>query len=180
MALLAVLFVSFIGAERPGTAPSPVDQSVPEPPQSQMPVSIQTARVGGHTVPSLQKRRGLGVPDSPSEPAGLPGVGLAERTAPVDDPSVRKLVVSLQEMASSFDPKTLPGIEVHLYSPNPLIRAEAVNAVLNMGDAAGAEVLRRASRAMSDPKEELETLEKAAFLRLPSGSLKAAGDFKKQ
>jgi len=100
--------------------------------------------------------------------------GLEEQASQRDQRAVSKIVETLREVAASYDPKRLSELDTHLYSSNPVIRAEAVDAVLNLGDASGAEMLRRASRSMLDPKEELETLGKAAFLRLPSGSLKAA------
>ena len=67
----------------------------------------------------------------------------------------------------TYDAKSLPKIEPFLYSDEPAIREAALNAIVNLGDEAGAEILRRAARSMVDPKEELEALEKAAFLRLP-------------
>ena len=90
----------------------------------------------------------------------------------INPDQLEKLIDGLREISASYDPRRLGEIESYLYSSNPAIRSAAVEAVFNLGDKSGAELLHRASRSMLDPKEETETLEKAAFLRLPPCSFK--------
>jgi hypothetical protein len=173
--LLTAIAIRLIGFEFSNTPPPSRGPSGPESPQIDFPASNQTRVQEGTVAPLPRKKTELGEPASRADPPQPAGGELAERTAQSDPRTVSKLIEILRDIASSYDPKKLSEIEIHLYSPNPVIRAEAVNAVLNLGDEAGAELLHRASRSMLDPREELETLEKAAFLRLPSGTFRAVG-----
>jgi hypothetical protein len=90
------------------------------------------------------------------------------------DPNlVEQIVDGLIEISASYNPERLVEIEPYLYCPNSAVRTAAVDAVLNLGSEAGADLLHRASYSMLDSREAKETLEKAAFLRLPSGVLKS-------
>jgi hypothetical protein len=90
------------------------------------------------------------------------------------DPNVvEQIVDGLIEISASYNAERLVEIEPYLYCPNSAVRTAAVDAVLNLGSEAGADLLHKASQSMLDPREAKETLEKAAFLRLPSGVLKS-------
>jgi hypothetical protein len=92
-------------------------------------------------------------------PQNFPSAGTSQKpeTTPEAIAKIDAAVSTLQELSATYDAKSLPKMEPFLYSDEPAIRE------------AGAEILRRAARSMVDPKEELEALEKAAFLRLPPG-----------
>jgi hypothetical protein len=104
-------------------------------------------------------------------PQDFPSAGTDQKpeTTPEAIAKIDAAVSTLQELSATYDAKSLPKMEPFLYSDEPAIREAALNAIVNLGDEAGAEILRRAARSMVDPKEELEALEKAAFLRLPPG-----------
>lgn len=173
MSLLAALACSFIGVESATTLVPEPGRPAMESRQTELPASARTGEKRGG--PPSQHRDNLDswAPATSIGPPRTPGSGLDERPQQSDQRTASKLIEGLREIAASYDPKRLAEIESHLYSRNPAIRAEAVDAVLNLGDASGAEMLRRASHSMSDPNEESETLAKAAFLRLPSGSFSA-------
>ena len=106
-------------------------------------------------------------------PKGFPSAGTVQKpeTTPEAIARIDAAVNTLQELSATYDAKSLPKMEPFLYSDEPAIREAALNAIVNLGDEAGAEILRRAARSMVDPKEELDALEKAAFLRLPPGKI---------
>jgi hypothetical protein len=116
---------------------------------------------------SLVETLGSGALASTAKNLVTEGQGAIE---PKEPEAIARVIDGFQEISASYDPKRLQEIEPYLYSRNLMIRAAAVDAVLNLGDSSGAEILRRAARSMLEPKEELETLEKAALLALPSGT----------
>jgi hypothetical protein len=74
----------------------------------------------------------------------------------------------LREYAITYDVSSLPLIEPYLYSSDPDIRADALNAVIVLGAQEGGRVLRQAAASIKDPKEAAEFLSKADYVELPS------------
>lgn len=68
----------------------------------------------------------------------------------------------------TYDPKSLPLISPYLNDEDEAVRAEALNGMLRMGEAAAAPLLRAAADKARSPREALAMLDAADFLELPS------------
>lgn len=98
-------------------------------------------------------------PDSPADEPIQPAVDHAEARA--------EAAARIAAAAARQDAEALPELVRHLGSPDPAVRALALDGVLQLGDAAGAEPLRAAARRMRDPREAARLLEAADYLALP-------------
>jgi len=98
----------------------------------------------------------------PADPAGAPQ---AVNTS--QDASRQDVIGKLQELAVTYDPAQLPVIRPYLMNADPAIRAAAVNAMVILGDAAAAPMLRDAARLLASPDEAKTCLRQAAYLELP-------------
>lgn len=87
-------------------------------------------------------------------------------------PSTREEIVDrMNEASVSYDPAQLSVIEPYLRNGDPAIRAAALDAILVLGHADGAPLLREAAKS-AESSEEAANLEKAAdFLELPPADL---------
>lgn len=82
-----------------------------------------------------------------------------------------EIVDRMNEASVSYDPAQLPVIEPYLRNGDPAIRAAALDAILVLGHADGAPLLREAAKS-AESSEEAANLEKAAdFLELPPADL---------
>jgi len=88
-------------------------------------------------------------------------------------PQTSKEIVlhTLGEAATTYEATSLPVIEPHLYSPDPEIRGAALNAVVILGDKAGAPLLRKAALSATNSAEAAELMDQAAYLELPPARL---------
>lgn len=78
-----------------------------------------------------------------------------------------RIVEEVREAAITYDPASLSVIAPYLNSPDLELRQEAVNAVVTLGDAAGAPLLRAQAAKETDPLRKKELLDFAAWLELP-------------
>jgi hypothetical protein len=87
-------------------------------------------------------------------------------------PSSREEIVDrMNEASVSYDPAQLPVIEPYLRNGDPEVRAAALDAILVLGHADGAPLLREAAKS-AESSEEAANLEKAAdYLELPPADL---------
>jgi hypothetical protein len=78
----------------------------------------------------------------------------------------------LHETSITYDPAELPKIQSYLLSPDPEVQKAAIDAMLVLGDAAAAPMLRDASRQISDTDAIVEMLKAADYLELPPVDVK--------
>jgi hypothetical protein len=83
-----------------------------------------------------------------------------------------QIIDKVRDASTTYDAASLPIIEPYLYSPDPEVRGEAVNAIVNLGDKAGAALLRKYAEKESDLERKLEILKLADWLELPSGKFR--------
>jgi hypothetical protein len=82
-----------------------------------------------------------------------------------------KVIDNLREASVTYDKVALPGITPYLASADPDVRQEAINAVVNIGDPAGAPFLRSQAAREADFNKKKELLDLADWLELPSATL---------
>ncbi len=82
-----------------------------------------------------------------------------------------RILEQVHEAAVTYDPASLPMIAPHLNSPDPDVRMEAMNAVVTLGDAAGAPLLRAQAVKETDEARKSELLRLANWLELPPAKL---------
>ena len=109
-----------------------------------------------------------------THPAGTPGdpqAGHATQAA-----SREEVMEKLQDAAVTYDPAQLLVIRPYLMDSDPTIRAAAVNAMVVLGDASAAPMLRDAAKRLASPDEAKTYESKAAYLELPPVSSEELGD----
>jgi len=94
--------------------------------------------------------------------AGGPQAGHAPQAA-----SHQEVMQKLQDAAVTYDPAQLPVIRPYLVDADPAVRAAAVNAMVVLGDASAAPMLRNAAKLLGLPDEAKTYESKAAYLELP-------------
>ena len=82
-----------------------------------------------------------------------------------------KVIDNLREASVTYDKVALPRITPYLASADPDVRQEAINAVVNIGDPAGAPFLRAQAAREADFNKKKELLDLADWLELPSATL---------
>jgi hypothetical protein len=95
-------------------------------------------------------------------------------SVPASTPSISEkdqIIEKVRDASTTYDPASLPIIEPYLYSPDSEIRGEAVNAIVNLGDKAGAVLLRKYAEKESNLERKLEILKLADWLELPPGRI---------
>jgi hypothetical protein len=85
----------------------------------------------------------------------------------------RELAIEkMHEASISYDAAELPVIQPYLESPDPQLRAAAVDAMVVLGDASAGPMLRDAAKKLKS-EEEAKKMEKAAdYIELPPASVK--------
>jgi len=78
---------------------------------------------------------------------------------------------SIHSAAITYDPASLPQISPFLSSPDPEIRAAAIDGIMLLGDAAGSPLLRQAAAQTGNPAEAADLRAKADYLELPPAKL---------
>jgi hypothetical protein len=99
--------------------------------------------------------------------------GLDKGKSNPPDPIIRgeekeTLISNLALWATTYDQAALNKISKFVHSSDSEVRAAAVDAVVAVGIAEGADLLEEALRTMTIPEEIVETKQKIKFLRLPS------------
>lgn len=82
-----------------------------------------------------------------------------------------RIVEQVREAAITYDPASLSLIAPYLNSPDLELRQEAVNAVVTLGDAAGAPLLRSQAAKEADQLRKKELLDLATWLELPPAQI---------
>ena len=97
----------------------------------------------------------------------------------LENASRQTIMETIQTASVSYDPVELPRIQPFLSSPDPEVRAAALNGIVVLGHAAGAPLLREAARRAATTQEAVELLTKADYLELPSAPVPMRSRFKK-
>lgn len=82
-----------------------------------------------------------------------------------------EIISQLQEASFTYDAAALKDIQPHLASADPAVRQAALDAVVTLGDPAGAKILREAAGKTRNAIEAAELRAKADYLELPPASL---------
>lgn len=82
------------------------------------------------------------------------------------------ILAAIETASVSYDPISLPKIQPYLTHPDPEVRAEALNGIVNLGDAAGAALLREAAERVPSKQEAVRLIEMAEYLELPVSTTK--------
>jgi len=110
--------------------------------------------------------------ESDSAVAVDPATLLAEREAAIE---------KMDDASTSYDPAQLPIIQPYLESSDPKLREAAIDAMINLGDAAAAPMLRDAAAKLKSDLEAKKMNEAADYLELPSANFKEISEmFKKR
>jgi hypothetical protein len=128
------------------SAPAAPDLLVANSTTSERLLASATDRPGGATAPGA----------SPTAPADAPA-----------DEEFTRIADEIEEAYTTYSPEALPKLAPYLTHPDPELRALAREAVVQVGHAEGAVLLRRAARSLRDPREAVALLEAADFLELP-------------
>ena len=89
--------------------------------------------------------------------------------------SQQEIIQRLQDAAVTYDPAQLPVIQPYLVDSDPALRAAAVDAMVVMGEAAAAPMLRDAAKSLASADEATQYERKAAYLELPPASSEELG-----
>lgn len=109
---------------------------------------------------------------SPSSPRGELKSQQSSEKSPAEGQAERAMIVEkVRDAAVTYNPASLPFIEPYLNSPDPEVRFEAMNAVVTLGDIAGAPLLRAQAAKESDETRKKELLDFANWLELPPAQL---------
>jgi hypothetical protein len=82
-----------------------------------------------------------------------------------------EIISTLRDASVTYDKASFPKISPYLSSAEPDIRQEAINAIVNIGDPAGAPILRAQAAKEADINKKKELLDLADWLELPSATL---------
>lgn len=146
----------FAGDSRSG---APAADSPPRPP------AAPAARPAPVAAPTL----------APAETSGSAPDAAPEAAPLLSDEARTRLFAEIEAAYTTYDVASLPKLAPHLRHPNPEVRSFAREAVVQLGHAEGAAVLRAASREARDPREAAALLDAAEFLELPPAPPIAAG-----
>jgi hypothetical protein len=78
----------------------------------------------------------------------------------------------LHDTSVTYDPAELPKIQPYLLSPDSEVQKAAIDAMVVLGDAAAAPMLREASRQTMDTDMVMEMLKAADYIELPPANVK--------
>jgi hypothetical protein len=116
--------------------------------------------------------------DSPTVATDKSTTGsVAQSAAPVDivsgsaelqDAEVVAIREKIIEGVVTYSEEGLPAIESYLSHPNPEVRAEAIDGMIQISVPAAAQMLRKAAGKTSNPEDKIKMLEAAEFIELPS------------
>lgn len=169
---ILVVVLAFIAISAPSN--DPVDSSsTVEASQKKQRVRTSRSRQKTHTkqhISSVASRRPRS--ESDSAVAVDPATLLAEREAAIE---------KMDDASTSYDPAQLPIIQPYLESSDPKLREAAIDAMINLGDAAAAPMLRDAAAKLKSDLEAKKMNEAADYLELPSANFKEISEmFKKR
>lgn len=146
------------------------------------------AITGGDVNPSLDRTShrprsapaALAVSAPEISPHGSPGVKQT-LTGEAAEQARALAIEKMQEASTTYDAAQLPVIQPYLVSPDPELRAAAVDAMIVLGDASAGRMIREAAKSMTSA-DEAKKMEKAAdYVELPPVDLKKLSEqMKKQ
>ena len=131
------------------------------------PALTASERHAAHVPASTGKARPL------ARSVGEAGGPQAELSPPAA--SHQEIIQQLLDAAVTYDPTQLPLIQPYLVDADPVLRTAAVNAVVVMGEASGASMLRNAAKLLASADEAKAYERKAAYLELPPASSEELG-----
>ena len=82
--------------------------------------------------------------------------------------------------ATSYDAAELPVIRPYLESPDPELRAAAVDAMLLLGDSSAGWMLREAAKRLGSVEEQKVMNEAAEYIEMPPANLTKIGEMMKK
>jgi hypothetical protein len=141
------------------------------------------APTGGDTNPSLDRAANrpkptpapLAVPAPGARPSGSLGATPA-LTGEAAEQARAVAIEKMQEASTSYDAAQLPVIQPYLVSPDPKLRAAAVDAMVVLGDASAGAMIREAAKSMTS-LDEVKKMEKAAdYVELPPVDFKKVSE----
>lgn len=137
------------------------------------PVAVATSENESPSTPKVSTS-GMGQPNtaiSASDPTGEaePAGAAGGTAAPVEKPQILEWI---DDAAVSYDAKELPKIQPFLLHSEPEVRKAALDGMVNLGDAAAAPMLRAAAKLALTPEEAVAMNDAAAYVELPSGSMR--------
>ena len=139
--LLAAIFPVDI-AENPSSQKIQEEKTLPRP-ESGLPL-------GAHTFPGSGSGAMNPVPESKTLSQAVNSPAKVE-SKPLAESEYDHIVKQVRAAAITYDPASLSLISPYLNSPDLELREEAVNAVVTLGDAAGAPLLRSQAEKEIDP-----------------------------
>lgn len=106
-----------------------------------------------------------------TEASRLPG---ESQTPPSQTQLTEKddILAAIETASVTYVPVSLPKIQPYLTHPDPEVREEALNGIVNLGDAAGAALLREAAQRSPSKQEAVRLIEMAEYLELPVSTTK--------
>jgi len=170
LALLVAVIAFLLSSEK---IPEPA--AVTAPPEQRTAAETPTVQSAAPSVPHAPAAT-----SRPSEYASEGAVAspvpvvFAAADVPVDSAAEEQkfgLFEALREASAIYSPEGIPLIEPSLYSSDPEIREAAADALVVLGETAGAAVLRKAASRARNPREAVALIERAEYLELPPGRL---------
>jgi len=120
-----------------------------------------------HQAPAQESRIGQAIPPDESASAEL---AVIPRDAAIE---------KMHDAAVTYDPAELPVIGPYLESPDPELRAAAVEAMIILGDSSAGPMLREAALKLTAPEEILKMQQAADYIELPPANLKKISELMK-
>lgn len=87
--------------------------------------------------------------------------------APAVSEEKRKQLDEIQAAMVTYSAESLPVLKPYLSSPDPQVRAAAIDAVVQLAAPEGADLLRGAAKSAKSPEEQEKLLQAASYLELP-------------
>ena len=82
------------------------------------------------------------------------------------------ILTAIETASETYHPVSLPKIQPYLTHPDPEVREEALNGIVNLGEAAGAALLSAAAQRSPSKQEAVRLIEMAEYLELPVSTTK--------
>lgn len=84
-----------------------------------------------------------------------------------DNTPREQILEVIEDATTTYDVEGLTVLGPLLKNPDPEIREATIEGIIQLGETAGAKILREAARQAKDPREARRMIEAAAFLELP-------------
>lgn len=127
---------------------------------------------GTQTVPRA-KTRSMQAPKPDPGPSRVVLSDETQGTSTADPAKARDAAIEkMQDASTRYDAAELPVIQPYLTSPDPELRAAAVDAMIVLGDASAGPMLRKAAKSLASTEEAEKMTAAADYVELPSGDFK--------